>query len=80
MGEKLARFFGWAIDNHPAKLIGTSLGFVLGMLLITFGFWRTLVLALFIVLGFVIGKLQDDHKFISTWLEKILNGTRRNFP
>jgi uncharacterized membrane protein len=73
IGEKISKFLVWAIDNHPGKLIGTSIGLVLGLLMVTLGFWRTLVLALFAILGFVLGKRQDDYKFITTWLERIIN-------
>ena len=73
IGEKILRFLVWSLDDHPGKLIGTSLGFVLGLLMVTLGFWRTLVLALFAILGFVLGKRQDDYKFITTWLERIIN-------
>ena len=70
--EKISVFLVWAIDNHPGKLLGTSIGLVLGLLMVALGFWRTLVLALFVVLGFVIGKRQDDYKTITSWLERNL--------
>ncbi|MDA8223205.1 MULTISPECIES: DUF2273 domain-containing protein [Desulfosporosinus] len=73
VGEKISQFLVWALESHPGKLFGTSIGFLLGLLLVTLGFWRTLVLALFVVLGFVLGKRQDEHKDISTWLEKNFN-------
>lgn len=73
IGEKISGFLLWAIDNHPGKLIGTSIGLGLGLLMVTLGFWRTLVLALFVTLGFVLGKRQDDYKSITTWLERNLN-------
>ena len=73
IGEKILTFIVWAVDNHPSKLIGTSVGFFLGLLMVTLGFWRTLILALFAVVGFVLGKSQDDHKNITAWLERILN-------
>jgi len=73
LGEKIVSFLVWAFDNHPGKLIGTSVGFFLGLLMVTLGFWRTLVLSLFAILGFVLGKSQDDHKNITAWLERILN-------
>ncbi|MFZ3132259.1 MAG: DUF2273 domain-containing protein [Desulfosporosinus sp.] len=63
-------FLVWGIDNHPGKLIGTSIGLVLGLLMVTLGFWRTLLLALFAILGFVLGKRQDEYKTITTWLER----------
>lgn len=70
IGEKISRSLVWAIENHPGKLIGTSIGIVLGLLMVTLGFWRTLVLALFATSGFVLGKQQDDYKSITTWLER----------
>ena len=73
LGEKIVRFLVWALDNHPGKLIGTSVGFFLGFLIVTLGFWHTLVVALFVSLGFVIGKRQDEQKTITAWLERILN-------
>ncbi|WP_366557141.1 DUF2273 domain-containing protein [Desulfosporosinus sp. BICA1-9] len=66
-------FLVWAIDNHPGKFIGTAIGSLVGLLFVTLGFWQTLVLVLFATVGFIIGKRQDDHKDISTWLERILN-------
>ncbi len=73
IGEKISKILVWAIDNHPGKFIGTSVGFLLGLLMVTLGFWRTLVLSLLAVLGFFLGKRQDDHQDISAWLERILN-------
>lgn len=73
IGENISRFFVWALDKHPGKFIGTSLGLVLGLLMVTLGFWRTLVLALFVILGFWLGKRQDDHQFITSWIEKNFN-------
>jgi uncharacterized membrane protein len=73
IGGKISAFFVWAIDNHPGKLIGTSIGLVLGLLLVTLGFWRTLVLGLFIAGGFILGKRQDNYKDISTWFERNFN-------
>lgn len=73
IGEEISRFLVLALDNHPGKLIGTSIGLVLGLLMVTLGFWRTLVLALFVMLGFVLGKRQDDYKSITTWFERKFN-------
>jgi len=72
MGAEISGFFVWSIDNHPGKLIGTSIGLVMGFLMVTLGFWRTLVLILFATLGFVIGKRQDDNKAVTAWLERTI--------
>ncbi len=70
IGEKFSGFFVWSLDNHPGKLMGTSIGLVLGLLMVTLGFWRTLVLTIFLILGFMLGKRQDDDKSVTTWLER----------
>jgi len=70
LGDKITKFLVWALDNHPGKLLGTSIGLCLGLLMVTLGFWRTLILALFAIVGFVLGKRQDDYQSITTWLER----------
>jgi uncharacterized membrane protein len=70
IGEKISRFLVWGIDNHPGKFIGTTVGFVLGLLMAVLGFWRALVIVLFIAVGFIVGKRQDDNKDILAWLKK----------
>ena len=72
-GQGIRRFFLWALNNHPGKFIGITLGFVMGMFVVTLGFWRTLVLTLFVAVGFIIGKRQDDHQSLSAWLERIFD-------
>lgn len=67
----MKELYSWAMTNHPGKFIGVSIGFLVGVFIITLGFWRTLVLAFFVVMGFIIGKLQDDHQIIETWYGKI---------
>lgn len=68
--SKMLNFFMWAMDNHPGKLIGTTVGFFTGLLMVTLGFWRTLVLLLFVLVGFILGKRQDEHKDVSAWFKK----------
>jgi uncharacterized membrane protein len=71
-GQGLADFFFWAWQNHPGKLIGMSLGLILGLLIVLLGFWKTLVLVLFVTVGYVLGKREDDYQSMSLWLERLL--------
>lgn len=73
IGNKVMNFLVWAIDNHPGKFIGTAIGLILGLLIVILGFWQTLVIVLFATVGFILGKRQDDHKDISTWLDRNFN-------
>lgn len=70
LGQKITDFFLWALDEHPGKLIGTSVGFILGLFVVLLGFWRTLILVFFVAIGFIIGKRQDDHKSFLVWVER----------
>ncbi|MHB8124072.1 MAG: DUF2273 domain-containing protein [Desulfitobacteriaceae bacterium] len=69
-GQGITRFFLWAYNNYPGKFIGIILGFISGLFVVTLGFWRTLVLALFVAIGFMIGKRLDDHQSLPKWLER----------
>lgn len=70
--HKLASLFLRLLDEHPGKLLGTLGGFLLGLLVVTLGFWKTLVLFLFVGMGFLLGKSQDDQKKPFAWLDRFL--------
>ncbi|MCL2695043.1 MAG: DUF2273 domain-containing protein [Clostridiales bacterium] len=48
-------------NKRPGVLVGMGLGLVVGILMLTAGFWRTLLLALLIGLGAFIGYLYDKN-------------------
>lgn len=68
--QGVSHFVSWAWTRHPGKLIGTSFGLVFGLLLVTLGFWRAIVLLLFILAGFFLGKRHDEHNDLSQWLDR----------
>ena len=69
----MKRFLEDLKTNHPAAWIGGSVGFLLGLFLILFGFWKTLFIIILTGAGFYIGKKflsnKDDLKEL---LDKIL--------
>lgn len=71
--HKLTSFLLKLLDEHPGKLIGSILGFLLGLFVVLLGFWKTLVLFLFVMIGFLLGKRQDDHKQLFDWLDRFFN-------
>lgn len=71
--HKITTFLLRLLDEHPGKLMGTVLGFLLGLLVVLLGFWKTLVLFLFVLIGFILGKRQDDHKKIFDWLDRFFD-------
>lgn len=77
--QLVSRFTNYSLhvlDNHPGKVFGVLAGFILGMIVVLLGFWRTLVVALFIAVGFFIGKRHDEHRDFGELLE-ILFGERK---
>ncbi|AHF07399.1 DUF2273 domain-containing protein [Desulfitobacterium metallireducens] len=71
--HKLTVFFLKLLDEHPGKLIGSILGFLLGLFVVLLGFWKTFVLFLFVIIGFLLGKRQDDNKKLFDWLDRFFN-------
>ncbi|MEA4903091.1 DUF2273 domain-containing protein [Desulfitobacterium sp.] len=71
--QKFTFLFLHLLDEHPGKLIGSILGFLLGLLVVFLGFWKSLVLVLFVGVGFLIGKSQDDHKKLFDWFDRFFN-------
>ncbi len=73
LGQKIGGFFNWALTEHPGKLIGTSLGLGIGLLVVILGFWRTLVIALFVSVGFYLGKRKDENLGLLSWIDNFIN-------
>ncbi len=49
------------ISRYPGRSAGAALGCVIGILLLTMGPKRTLILFLFTVIGLIIGNLFDSN-------------------
>ncbi|HVJ48919.1 DUF2273 domain-containing protein [Desulfitobacterium sp.] len=73
LAHKLTTLFLRLLDEHPGKLMGTIAGFLVGLLVVLLGFWKTLVLFLFVMIGFMLGKRQDEHKKLFDWLDRFFN-------
>jgi len=56
----LTRYISDLLNENPGKAVGALSGLVLGILILTFGFLKTLVIILFVILGLLIGKMIDD--------------------
>ncbi len=60
------------ITQNQGKIIGVVVGLFLAILIIGFGFWKTLLIILCILAGYFIGKRIDDHKSFSSLINKFL--------
>lgn len=70
LATKISRFFLWALAEHPGKLIGTGLGFILGLLVVILGFWKALILFMFVSVGLFLGKRHDENKKLFDWINR----------
>lgn len=65
---------GWVREN-PGKTAGAIIGFIIGILVFTLGWWKTLIVLLLVVAGYFIGKSRDDNVSI---IDQITGLFRRN--
>ncbi len=59
-------------QHHSGKILGMLFGFMFGILVITFGFFRTLFVVLCVSAGYVVGKRIDQKEDIMEILDKLL--------
>ncbi|SEO28338.1 MULTISPECIES: DUF2273 domain-containing protein [Propionispora] len=59
-------------QNHSGKISGAAIGLLIGIFIITFGFFRTIFVLLCMIAGYVIGKRIDEKEDIMDILEKLL--------
>ncbi|MGR6836402.1 DUF2273 domain-containing protein [Syntrophomonas erecta] len=68
MWEKLL----WLILNeNRGKAIGILLGLIASILVISYGFWKTLFIMFCIGVGYFIGKQLDEKKSFDNWLKEM---------
>lgn len=70
----LTRYIYDLVNENPGKTVGAFSGLVLGILILTFGFWKTIVIILFVILGILVGKMIDDG---DSFIDGIKNLFRR---
>ncbi|AUS96167.1 hypothetical protein CDQ84_04780 [Clostridium thermosuccinogenes] len=67
--EKLIQFY----MTHRGGINGALTGFVISVLVLTIGLFRTLFIVIFVALGYFLGKkLTEDSDYIKNLLDKIL--------
>jgi uncharacterized membrane protein len=63
------------LRDHPGRVLGTTLGLLMGVCLIWLGLWRTLVISVLTAIGYSIGKWTDEEgKGLREFLEEKLPG------
>ncbi len=75
MNDFLSEAADW-IRNNPGKAAGVFIGFLAGLLILTLGPVQTLLIALFVFIGYIIGKLKDDDVSVIDQIKRIFNRDR----
>lgn len=57
--------------EHPATVIGVGAGIVLGLAFAAFGFWKTLIVAVCVGGGLLVGLQLDNGTDVSELLERL---------
>lgn len=70
-------FIQW-ISSNPGKTTGAAAGFLLGILLLTIGVVKTLLIILLVIIGGIAGKLADDRVTLPGLSGKFFKGRQRD--
>lgn len=61
-------------EYHAGKILGVLAGLNFGILILVFGFWRSLFVALCAIFGYLIGRRFDDKGTLRDWYERVFQG------
>ncbi|NLK52680.1 MAG: DUF2273 domain-containing protein [Syntrophomonadaceae bacterium] len=61
-------------EYHAGKILGVLAGLIFGILILVFGFWRSLFVALCAIFGYLIGRRFDDKGTLRDWYERVFQG------
>lgn len=64
-------FFKSLLEKHPGKVSGSLVGLLLGILIVTLGFFKTLFIVLCLSVGYVAGIRADESGGWITFFEKL---------
>ena len=55
----LTRFLPDSVKPYAGRIAMTIFGFIIAILFLTIGFWRTMLILVLSVLGYLLGKWED---------------------
>lgn len=74
--ESLGRV-AWAYaDAHPHATLYGIIGFVVAVLILVIGLWDTLVIAVFVFVGTVIGQMVDGDNAAVNFIRRFIDGRK----
>ena len=60
-------------DAHPHATLYGILGFVLAVLILVIGLWDTIVIAVFVGIGVVIGQMRDGDNAVVNFIRRLFD-------
>ncbi|MFU2158432.1 DUF2273 domain-containing protein [Caldisericum sp. AR60] len=60
--QRIAQIFIYLSEEHPAKLIGVTVGLVFGIFTAIWGLLKALFILICIIAGYLIGEYIDKNK------------------
>ncbi len=73
--EKLIVFFH-KVATLPRRYLGVLVGILFWLLILFFGFFPTLLLAVFVAIGYSVGKFVDDRANVQEFVHRLLQTDR----
>ena len=62
--------------RHPFTVTYGFIGLVLAVLILTIGLWDTIVVAVFVMVGAMIGQIRDGDNGIVNFFRRLIRGGR----
>jgi uncharacterized membrane protein len=62
------------INNNPGTAVGILIGLILGIMLFTLGIFKTILLLIFMLIGYWFGRNKDKNSTILEQITKIFRG------
>lgn len=73
-GQSLLEIIQDLLATNRGKTLGAALGLAVGLLIILFGFWKTIFVAICILIGYYLGKRLDDGDGPGGWWDRYISG------
>ena len=73
-------FFRYILDwinDNPGKAIGLGIGFLLSVILLMLGIWKTILVAIFMGIGYILGRSRDENVSIIDEINRLFRRTPR---
>ncbi len=61
------------LETHRGKVLGAIFGLIIGLLIIVFGFWKTVFIIFCILIGYFLGKRFDDEGSPGDWWDRFFD-------